>query len=189
VPVSQTATDVLPQVTQSGAATADYVVVGVPNCLPVAKALKTVSAHGKVASVGSCFAAATIQSNPSLFEGWYDPSYVRSPLEGKGVDKEMDTFLTEYPKYAKLKSNPVPSNAQDGWSGILTLTAALKGLSAADLSDKTKVASAIKSYHGPVVLGPSSVDCSGKYKGYTSVCTLDSVIEQVKDGKLVPQNL
>jgi branched-chain amino acid transport system substrate-binding protein len=187
VPVSQTATDVLPQVTQADAANADYVVVGVPNCLPVAKALQTLGAKGKVASVGSCFAAATIKSNPSLFEGWYDPSYVRSPLEGTGKNSDMDTFLSNYPKYAKMSSNPVPSNAQDGWSGLLTLRNALQGLPAGQLDNKAAVLAALKSFHGPVVLGPQSLDCSGNNPSYTSVCTLDSVIEQVHDGSLVPQ--
>lgn len=189
VAVSQTATDVLPQLTQVGAATADYVVVGIPNCLPVAKALKTIGAKGKVASVGSCFSAATITSNPALFEGWYDPAYVRSALEGMGQDAAMDTFLTEYPKYAKLGKDSIPANAQDGWAGILTLREALNGASSSDLDNKPKVLELLKAYKGPAVLGPKTLDCSGNIAGFPSVCTLESVIEQVKDGKLVPQNL
>jgi ABC-type branched-subunit amino acid transport system substrate-binding protein len=189
VAVSSTATDVLPQLTQVDAVNADLVVVGVPNCLPFAKALRTLGVDKPVISVGSCFSAATIGSDPDLFEGWYDPAYIRSPLEGPGQDDVMDTFLQEYPKHANLPADPLPANSQDGWAGILTLRMALESAAPADLDDKAKVQALLQDYPGPMVLGPETLDCANTNPDYPSVCTLESVIEKVEGGRLVPQDM
>jgi branched-chain amino acid transport system substrate-binding protein len=186
VPVAATATDLLTPLTAVDAASADLVIVGVPNCVPAAEALQTLGATSAVASISACFSPANLASSSDIMAGWYVPMYTRNPLEGMGQDDEMDLFLTEYPEYASLPTEDgIPSQANNGWAGLLTIHAVLSELDAAALDDPAAVTEALKGFTGPLVMGPETIDCNSGNEQYPSVCTLDNVYYQVEGSGLV----
>lgn len=185
VVVPTTATDAIPYLTQAGATTADAVVFSMPNCLPFARAAAQLKIPAtKILAIGSCLNATNLASNPVMFEGYRAPYYVQDPLFGFGFSKELDTFLKEYPKYAKLPTSPIGTFATQAWSAILSLQTALRGAPDSVLYNKKALISKLRAFKGPVTLAsPGPIKC-GSIQGSPDLCTLYTVKAQVQGGKL-----
>lgn len=179
------ATDVIPYLTKAGAMTADVVAFSIPGCLPYIKAAAQLGiAHTKILSISSCVSATNVGGNPVNFEGVRAPYYVWDPLFGFGQNKDLDTFLTEYPKYAKISTTPTATLTAQAWSAFLTMQTALRGAPDSTLNNKKALFAKLYGFRGPVTMGAPSIKCGSLKQIGPAICTLWSVKGQVVGGKL-----
>lgn len=180
-----TTTDVIPYLTKAGSMTADITVLYVANCVPWIKAIAQLAIpKTKILTISSCTSGTNIAANPVNFEGIRAAFYIWDPLFGFGQNKDLDRFMTQYPKYAKLPTSPIGILAPQAWSAFLTLQTALKGAPDSTLNNKKALFSKLYSFRGPVNMGSPTLKC-GSLKGIGPVmCTLWTVKGQVVGGKL-----
>jgi hypothetical protein len=178
-------TDAVPYLTKAGALTANAVVLQMAGCLPFIKAAAQLAIpHTKITSISSCVSGTNIAGNPVNFEGVRAAYYVWDPLFGYGANKGLDTFLTEYPKYAKISTTPIATLAPQAWSAFLSLQAALKGAPDSTLTNKKALFAKLYGFTGPVVMGAPKIKCGSLKQVGPGMCTLWSVKGQVVGGKL-----
>jgi ABC-type branched-subunit amino acid transport system substrate-binding protein len=183
VPVPNGASDALPQVIASGAQDADFIGVGITDCLATMNAIRLVHPKGIIAGVGSCVSATNVTKFPKVFEGVQFGAYGRVTGEPKGQNADVDQFNTYYPRYARLAANPPGPNAEKGWSIVLTLRNALLNVPQGQMTNKSTLASIIKNYTGPLTMGAKSIKCPGSVKGYPSICNMQNIFYAIKNGQ------
>lgn len=177
--------DAIPYLTKAGALTADITVLQMAGCLPFVKAAAQLAIpHTKILSISSCLSAANVAANPVNFEGYRAPYYVWDPLFGFGQNKDLDTFMTEYPKYAKIPTTPIATLSAQAWSAFLSLRAALKGAPDTTLNNKKALFAKLYGFRGPVNMGAPTIKCGSLKQVGPAMCTLWSVKGQVVGGKL-----
>ena len=103
-----------------------------------------------------------------------------SDLIGPGVDPEVTAFLNGWKQYGP--GGTVGTFAELGWGLTLTAAQVFKG---ATTITSSSALTALQSYTGSVVLGPSSVKCPGPAP-YTATCGKNLTYYKIDNGKFVP---
>jgi ABC-type branched-subunit amino acid transport system substrate-binding protein len=189
--VPATYTDALPYLIQSGASRADAIGIGLSStCLPMVKAMKQIGIpSSKLITSAACASSTSINSDPSLWQGAKTSGYIEEAAMGKGVSKDLDIFLDNYPKYAGMsQANGIPATAANGWAAVLGLQAALKGKSDVVLNSRPALIAALKAFKGPLPMGPATEKCGGYPEFGPALCTIEGVYSQVQGTKLIPYN-
>ncbi len=176
-------TDALPYLLQGGAATADFNMVAVSNCLPFARAMAQLGVPGtKVGAASSCIAPNQVGPNAGLFEGWRAAFFFQDAGFGP-ITPDLKTLINEYPKYAKLPTTPTfPALVSQGWGTILTLQNVLRGVPDSVLNNKAALLKVLKAYRGPGTLTAPTMKC-GSVKGLPSLCTTYTMKGQNRGGR------
>jgi hypothetical protein len=176
--IPATSADVLPQVIQSGAATASVVYVSVADCLSIAQALQTVGFKGVKGSPDSCTSPSEIATNASVFNNWYTISIADS-LDLTKNSPAAKLFLAQY---AKDQGSSTPGNfAEEGWGLVLSMRAALSHSSWAKVDSSAGAAAAFKGFKGPVTLGDAKIKCPGAAP-YPNVCAQAGIVYKYVNG-------
>jgi branched-chain amino acid transport system substrate-binding protein len=178
VKLETNATDVLPALTAGKVSSAALVYLFTSgDCPPIAQALHTMGYKGKVVALSTCMTSQNLTQTPSLYSGWTLISPYQPAAAGKGVDTDIDTFLNAWSTYGS--GSTTPFFAEVGWEMILSAKAALANLSYAQLSDDSALSGALRSFTGPVPMGPSSVKCPGPATAPTN-CAQSAVFYTVQ---------
>lgn len=183
--IPTSASDVTPQVAAAGISSADATLIFTSGTCPqIASAMQGLSIKPKaVLAVNTCLTPANISKNPSLYEGWIVASPLKESVVGKGVDPQITTFLNGWQQYGP--GGTPGTFAELGWGLVLT---AAKVFNGATSITPASASTALRSYKGPVVMGPSSVSCPGPAPT-TATCGQGLTYYKITGGKLVPTSL
>jgi branched-chain amino acid transport system substrate-binding protein len=176
------ASDVTPQVEAAGISSADATLIFTTgSCPQIASAMQSLSMKPKqVLAVNTCLTPANISSNPGLYDGWILASPLKESVVGKGVDPEIDAFLDGWEQHGP--GGTPGTFAELGWGLVLT---AAKVFDNGSSITPASALTALQSYEGSVVMGPSSVSCPGPAPT-TATCGQGLTYYKITSGKLVP---
>jgi branched-chain amino acid transport system substrate-binding protein len=180
------AANVLPQIVQSGAKSADVVAIFVTSiCNQIAAGMSSLGINPKtVVAVSTCITSQQMVSPPAGFNGWYVQSPLKIPQVGKDLDPQITTMLDAWSKYG---SGATPGTfAEVGWGTVMNIAAAVKAAGVTDLTS-ANINKALAAYTGSSVMGAPKVKCPGP-SGETSVCGQGAAFYQFTNGKLVPSS-
>ncbi len=182
--VPATVTDPLPYILQGDVLNKDMIALGLSNCNPWLKPLAAIGVPGnKIIGSTICLTKANITANPAAYDGWRAPYILLEEVLGRGLRKDLDLMLDEYPKYAKVPvSTGFLAFTSQGWGAILTLQNVLRGVPDSVLNDKKALYKVLHAYTGPSNLGGPAMKC-GLVKTMPALCSMFTYKVQLRGGK------
>lgn len=152
------ASDILPQVTASGADKADVVILqGNSNCDIFASAFATLNIKPKHVLTSSACAGKPMAADPAKFAGWTLLSPTRMAAAGPGSTPDITEMLAAWGKYADSKAPG--ALAEMAWGALVNAATAINAAKPATL-DAASVAAALKGWTGDTVIGGGKAECA-----------------------------
>jgi len=182
--VPATVTDPLPYILQGDVLNKDLVMLGLNNCNPWLRPLAQIGLpSNKIVGSTICMTRANLTANPAAYDGWRAPYMLLEEVLGRGIRKDLDVMLNEYPKYAKVPTATgfLPFTSQ-GWGTILTLQNVLRGVPDSVLNDRKALYNVLRSYTGPSNLQGPAMKC-GQVKSLPALCSMWTFKVQFRGGK------
>ncbi|MBO0682579.1 MAG: ABC transporter substrate-binding protein [Candidatus Dormibacteraeota bacterium] len=161
------ATDLLGPLTAAGVQTADVFVPfpDTPQCASMAKALKEIGSKKAVVSNPLCLDPTVATALGGDLPLWTYGIATVLPSDPTAADAKTYSTVAAA---AGLGSDFVNPWAEVAWGQILEIAKFMNGAGGANATS-AGIASQLKSYHGPLILGAPSVQC-GKYSDAPAVC-------------------
>jgi branched-chain amino acid transport system substrate-binding protein len=176
------ASDVTPLVADSGASTADLLMINSgTGCSQVGPALQSLGIKPKQVLVNiGCLPTSLLAKSGSLFQGWLADSYYTLSLPSTASNPAVALFQQSYQRYGP--GGNTPPYGELGWGIVMTAAKMFDG--AKDITSAS-ASTTMQSFKGPVVLGDNAISCPGSAP-YQSTCGTGTFLYQVSDGNLVP---
>jgi branched-chain amino acid transport system substrate-binding protein len=180
VPVAPSAADFSSVAASAIGSSPDLVYVNTPNACPgLLKALKSVGSTAKIAGIDPCTSPAALKTAGAAADGLY---FAQPFVSLDSGDKDATVMVAAVQKYGP-KDLALDSIAQAGFSSVMNIQAALKGVKTLDTKS---ILAAFKDgkTHPNFMAHPYL--CNGKQlAGNTAICNTYQKIKQVKGGKVV----
>jgi branched-chain amino acid transport system substrate-binding protein len=172
------ASDLLGPVTAVGAQTADVIVpiAQGAGCVGIAKALKQLSISKPVVSTPICLTPDVAQGLGGDLPTWTYGIAQSLPSDATAADAKA--FLEASGQAGLSAGDATKVFSPLAWTTVLTYTKIFNAIGA-DKITAAKVATGLKSFTGPVVMGAPQVQC-GKYPDAPAVCNDQSKFYQYK---------
>jgi branched-chain amino acid transport system substrate-binding protein len=162
-----TLTDLVGPVTAAGVNRVDMVVpaIGFPYCVNFVKAMSQVGATKPVVSLPLCTFIP-----PAAYPGGDYPKWVFGFAQANTAnpDPEVNAYLKTSAKYGLGAIDQQNVFASIGWAEVLAVVKILNAIPANRITPAT-ISAGLKSFAGPVVMGPPSIKC-GFDKTAIAVC-------------------
>jgi branched-chain amino acid transport system substrate-binding protein len=160
-------TDLLGPITAAGSQSADVLVpvTDVPNCINYAKALKSSGLQKPVLSAPLCIAQPVADALGDFPQWTYG---IAQDLPGDLSNPTVKAYNDAITKYGASKSDATNVFTALAFSDLLASVKVMNDVGYDNLTTD-KLSAAFKSFKGPVIMGPPSLQC-GKYPDAPIVC-------------------